>query len=68
MPVLGAAVRGCPETAFHPAMDFVERVGDPSARGDDVKRLTRQKRAAHGVYIRANGQDMPEVRDWGWHR
>jgi xylulose-5-phosphate/fructose-6-phosphate phosphoketolase len=31
-----------------------------------VKQLLWDKLAAHRQYINANGQDMPEIRNWRW--
>jgi xylulose-5-phosphate/fructose-6-phosphate phosphoketolase len=53
---------------FHLALDVIARV--PSLRDDpaaaEVAAMFRRKLAEHHDYIRAHGEDMPEVRDWRW--
>jgi xylulose-5-phosphate/fructose-6-phosphate phosphoketolase len=51
---------------FHLAMDVVERVRVADARGDYLKQQLTDKLVEHREYIRAHGQDMPEVRNWQW--
>jgi xylulose-5-phosphate/fructose-6-phosphate phosphoketolase len=51
---------------FHLAMDVVERVRVADARGDYLKQQLADKLVEHREYIRAHGQDMPEVRNWQW--
>lgn len=52
---------------FHLVIGALERLpgqaGEPGAR---LKALMEAKLAEHHDYIRANGQDMPEVRNWQW--
>ena len=51
---------------FHLVMDVIDRVpalGDAGAR---VREAMRDKRLQHGIYIRAHGDDMPEIREWTW--
>ena len=51
---------------FHLVMDVIDRVpalGDAGAR---VREVMRDKRLQHGIYIRAHGDDMPEIREWTW--
>ncbi len=53
---------------FHLVLDVIARV--PSLQGNEDARRTaewcRAKLSEHAAYIRANGDDMPEVRDWRW--
>jgi xylulose-5-phosphate/fructose-6-phosphate phosphoketolase len=51
---------------FHLAMDVVDRVHIAGARGDYLKQRLNDKLVEHGEYIRAHGQDLPEVRNWTW--
>jgi xylulose-5-phosphate/fructose-6-phosphate phosphoketolase len=51
---------------FHLAMDVVDRVRSAGARGDHLKQQLADKLVEHGEYIRAHGQDLPEVRNWKW--
>jgi xylulose-5-phosphate/fructose-6-phosphate phosphoketolase len=53
---------------FHLVLDVIERVpglaSDAAAARTDA--YCRQKLAEHQAWIRAHGDDMPEVRDWRW--
>ena len=53
---------------YHLALDVLARVnplrGDSSAEA--AARLFRDKLAEHSAYIAANGQDLPEIRNWRW--
>jgi xylulose-5-phosphate/fructose-6-phosphate phosphoketolase len=53
---------------FHLALDVLARV--PSLAHDRAAAAAaavfRRKLEEHHHYIRANGEDMPEVRDWRW--
>ncbi len=53
---------------FHLALDVIARV--PRLRSDAAAEAAaaffRDKLAEHRRYVEANGDDMPEVRDWRW--
>ena len=53
---------------FHLALDVIARV--PGLRDEPTAKLAaerfREALVRHHDYIRANGDDMPEVRDWRW--
>ncbi|MCC7009700.1 MAG: phosphoketolase family protein [Acidobacteria bacterium] len=51
---------------FHLVMDVCDRVPMPAADAARVRGAMRAKREAHHDYIRAHGEDMPEIRDWRW--
>ena len=51
---------------FHLAMDAVDRTPQTGAAGAALKRSLHEKLLEHKRYIDANGQDMPEIRDWKW--
>jgi xylulose-5-phosphate/fructose-6-phosphate phosphoketolase len=51
---------------FHLAMDAVDRLPQTGTRGVYLKQQLQDKLVEHARYIRAHGQDMPEVRDWQW--
>ena len=51
---------------YHLAQDVVDRVKRLSATGGYVKQEIRDLLLAHGEYIRAHGEDMPEIREWKW--
>ena len=51
---------------FHLVMDVIDRVPQTGSRGIALKQQLEDKRAEHRRYIKKNGQDMPEIRDWRW--
>jgi xylulose-5-phosphate/fructose-6-phosphate phosphoketolase len=51
---------------FHLVMDVIDRVPGLGYRAAGLRQLMRDKRTEHRQYIRAHGQDMPEIREWKW--
>ena len=51
---------------FHLVMDVIERNNLTSPEALQLKHLMEMKLIEHADYIRQNGVDMPEVRDWQW--
>jgi xylulose-5-phosphate/fructose-6-phosphate phosphoketolase len=51
---------------FHLAMDTIDRLPQTGEPGLALKRRLQRKLHEHREYIQANGQDLPEVRDWTW--
>jgi xylulose-5-phosphate/fructose-6-phosphate phosphoketolase len=53
---------------FHLVLDVLARTPrlEGHAGAKSVADWCRAKLAEHAVYIRANGDDMPDVRDWRW--
>ena len=51
---------------FHLVMDAIDRRPQTGAAGAALKARLADKLVEHKRYIRAHGQDMPEVRDWRW--
>jgi xylulose-5-phosphate/fructose-6-phosphate phosphoketolase len=51
---------------FHLVMDVIERNNLTSPEAMQLKHLMEMKLIEHADYIRQNGVDMPEVRDWQW--
>ena len=51
---------------FHLAMDAIDRLPGTGERGLSVKRTLQAKLVEHKLYIDANGQDLPEIRNWTW--
>jgi len=51
---------------FHLVMDVIDRVPRLQRVAAHVKQGMREKLIEHKQYIRAHGDDMPEVRDWQW--
>ncbi|MDC7784938.1 phosphoketolase family protein [Rhodoplanes sp. TEM] len=51
---------------FRLAMDAIDRVPDLAVSAAGVKQMLRDKRTAHRDYVIRHGEDMPEIRDWGW--
>jgi xylulose-5-phosphate/fructose-6-phosphate phosphoketolase len=51
---------------FHLAMDVIDRVPGLSGIAAHAKQAFRDKLIEHHVYVTTYGEDMPEIRDWGW--
>jgi len=51
---------------FHLVMDTIDRLPQTGERGLALKRRLQDKLIEHKRYIRAHGQDLPEVRNWQW--
>ena len=45
---------------------MLDRVPSLGSRAAYVKQLMRDKRIEHRQYIRAHGEDLPEIRAWQW--
>ena len=51
---------------FHLAGDVVDRVPRLQRVGAHFKQFLRNKLVEHKQYIREQGDDLPEIRDWKW--
>jgi xylulose-5-phosphate/fructose-6-phosphate phosphoketolase len=51
---------------FHLVMDAIDRLPQTGEAGAHLKQVLRDKLVEHRQYIDANGQDMPEIRNWRW--
>jgi xylulose-5-phosphate/fructose-6-phosphate phosphoketolase len=51
---------------FHLVMDVADRVAKLAGNAAYLKQRMRDKRSEHRRYIVANGEDMPEIRNWRW--
>src|SRR5690606_29001271 len=51
---------------FHLVMDVIDRVPGLGSKAAHVRQAMRDKLSDHHRYIRAHGEDMPEVREWTW--
>jgi xylulose-5-phosphate/fructose-6-phosphate phosphoketolase len=51
---------------FHLVMDTIDRLPRLGARGSHLKQQLKDKLVEHKEYIRKNGQDLPEIRNWKW--
>ncbi|EHK52498.1 putative phosphoketolase, partial [Mesorhizobium alhagi CCNWXJ12-2] len=51
---------------FHLVQSVIDRTPAAHASGAGLKQMMQAKLLEHHDYIRAHGQDMPEVRDWKW--
>jgi xylulose-5-phosphate/fructose-6-phosphate phosphoketolase len=51
---------------YHLAIEAIERVPGLASKGIEVKQGLLAKLAEHRRYVRAHGQDMPEVQEWHW--
>ncbi|HEU4590711.1 MAG TPA: phosphoketolase family protein [Steroidobacteraceae bacterium] len=51
---------------YHLVLDVVERVPAIGGRAGYIKQELHDKLHEHRSYIRENGDDMPEIRNWKW--
>ncbi len=51
---------------FHLVQSVLDRVPTARAAAASLNRLMETRLLEHGEYIRAHGQDMPEIGDWQW--
>ena len=51
---------------FHLVMDVIDRVPGLGVTAAQVRQHMVDQRTRHSEYVRAHGEDMPEVRDWVW--
>ena len=51
---------------FHLAIDVIDRVPGLAATAAHVTQALRDRLIEHKRYIDEHGEDMPEIRDWGW--
>ena len=53
---------------FHLVMDAIDRLPQTGSAGDHLAQQLKDKLVEHSLYIRKNGEDMPEIREWKWPR
>lgn len=51
---------------FHLVIDIINRIPRLKNRGAYLVQRMRDKLVEHKQYIYANGEDLPEVKDWKW--
>ncbi len=51
---------------FHLVQDVIDRVPGLGSRYAHLRQRMADRRVEHAEYIRAHGDDMPEVRGWRW--
>jgi xylulose-5-phosphate/fructose-6-phosphate phosphoketolase len=51
---------------FHLAMDTIDRIPRIWEKGAYLKQTLKDKLVEHKQYIRKEGRDLPEIRDWKW--
>jgi xylulose-5-phosphate/fructose-6-phosphate phosphoketolase len=51
---------------FHLVMDVIDRVPGLARKAAVVRQAMVDKRAEHHDYVRATGEDLPEVSGWRW--
>jgi xylulose-5-phosphate/fructose-6-phosphate phosphoketolase len=51
---------------FHLAMDTIDRIPRITEKGAYLKQTLKDKLVEHGRYIRKQGRDLPEIRNWQW--
>jgi xylulose-5-phosphate/fructose-6-phosphate phosphoketolase len=50
------------------ALDAIRRVPRLHDRLDEANQRYRDTIARHRAYVSEHGDDMPEVKEWQWHR
>jgi xylulose-5-phosphate/fructose-6-phosphate phosphoketolase len=51
---------------FHLALDVIRRVRRIKSVSDPATQFLAERLREHKLYIAANGEDMPQIRDWKW--
>ena len=51
---------------FHLAGDVINRVPDLQLQAADAQQFLHDSLSNHAQYIRAHGEDLPEIRNWQW--
>lgn len=51
---------------FHLAIAAIERVAGLKEKATGVVAMLKDKLAEHTRYVRENGEDMPEIKNWRW--
>ncbi len=51
---------------FHLVMDVIDRVPGLSVRAAHIRQMLGERLIDHVNYIRAHGEDLPEIRNWQW--
>jgi xylulose-5-phosphate/fructose-6-phosphate phosphoketolase len=51
---------------FHLVMDVIDRVPSLGSRGARLRQDMADMRVRNRIYTRAEGEDLPEIRDWAW--
>jgi len=51
---------------YHLAIDVIDRVPHLAVVSANLRQELRNKLIDHGRYVRAHGEDMPEIKEWRW--
>jgi xylulose-5-phosphate/fructose-6-phosphate phosphoketolase len=51
---------------FNLAIDVIDRVPRLAGVSGVLRQELRNKLIDHGRYVRAHGEDMPEIQEWRW--
>jgi xylulose-5-phosphate/fructose-6-phosphate phosphoketolase len=51
---------------FNLAMDVIDRVDRLQATSGAARETLKNKLIEHKIYVQSHGEDMPEIRNWGW--
>jgi xylulose-5-phosphate/fructose-6-phosphate phosphoketolase len=51
---------------FHLAIEVIDRVPGLGVAAAHIKQQFRDALIEHSHYVRAHGEDMPQIRDWTW--
>jgi xylulose-5-phosphate/fructose-6-phosphate phosphoketolase len=51
---------------FHLVIDAIDRIPQTGSKGTHLKQKLQDKLIEHRHYIKTNGEDMPEIRNWKW--